>query len=105
VSVTPANRTPAPASPAARNSNAPPAGSAREAARAEPALTGNYKSYRVRPNDTIWSIAKATLGNGERWPDIYRINRDVLRDVNRLEVGMVLRLPEDAKLDAADLPQ
>ncbi|MCS6977768.1 MAG: LysM peptidoglycan-binding domain-containing protein [Gemmatales bacterium] len=57
------------------------------------------KRYRVQPNDTIWNIAKRTLGSGERWPEILRLNRDVLTDVNRLEAGMVLRLPDDARVD------
>jgi hypothetical protein len=60
------------------------------------------KRYRVQPNDTIWTIAKRTLGSGERWPEILRLNRDVLSDVNRLEVGMVLRLPDDARVDGID---
>lgn len=74
----------------------------KSAAQADWAKSGNGKRYRVRANDTIWSIAKSTLGNGERWPDILRLNRDVLRDVNQLQAGMVLRLPEDARVDASE---
>jgi LysM repeat protein len=63
------------------------------------------KPYKVRPNDTIWSIAKQTLGKGERWPEISRLNREILPDVNQLRAGMTLRLPPDAKLDTAETPQ
>jgi nucleoid-associated protein YgaU len=68
------------------------------------ALAGG-KRYQVRPNDTVWTIAKRTLGTGERWPDILRLNREVLRDVNQLQVGMILRLPDDAQVDSPDLPR
>lgn len=71
----------------------------RPASPPSPTGTSGGKRYRVRPNDTIWSIAKTTLGSGERWPEILRLNRDLLTDVNRLEAGMVLRLPDDARVD------
>lgn len=64
-----------------------------------PVNPGAYKLYRVQPNDTIWLIAKRTLGSGDRWPEILRLNRDVLRDVNQLPPGLVLRLPPDARVD------
>ncbi|MER3415925.1 MAG: hypothetical protein C4297_06905 [Gemmataceae bacterium] len=67
--------------------------------RPAPAASGGYKTYRVQPQDTIWSIAKRTLGRGERWPEIARLNRDLLPDVNRLQPGMTLRLPADAVVE------
>ncbi len=78
----------------------------KEAASADWAKSGGgEKQYRVQKDDTIWSIAKRTLGAGDRWPDILKLNRDALRDVNQLPAGMVLRLPADAKVDGANLPQ
>lgn len=70
-----------------------------------PAPSGAYKLYRVQPNDTIWMIAKRTLGSGDRWPEILRLNRDVLRDVNQLPPGLVLRLPPDARVDENTVPR
>lgn len=66
----------------------------------EPA-TGSARDprYRVREQDTIWNIAKRTLGNSERWAEIYNLNRDLLGGSTQLQVGMVLRLPADAKVD------
>jgi LysM repeat protein len=63
------------------------------------------KTYRVRTGDTLWNISKQTLGNGERWVEILRINRDVLPDINRLQDGLILRLPADAKVDTGARPQ
>jgi hypothetical protein len=83
---------------------APPANDTKPAAQADWAQSSSTKRYRVRPNDTIWSIAKSTLGHGERWPDILKLNRDVLRDVNQLQAGMVLKMPGDARVDASETP-
>jgi nucleoid-associated protein YgaU len=85
------------------NAALPPNTSAKDAAQANWAK--DTKQYRVQPNDTIWSIAKHTLGKGERWPEISRLNRDVLPDVNQLKAGMTLRLPAEAKVDTPETPQ
>lgn len=74
--------------------------STRDAARAD--WTRNTRQYRVKDRDTIWTIAQRTLGAGERWPEISRLNRDVLPDVSQLRAGMILRLPAEARVDAAD---
>jgi nucleoid-associated protein YgaU len=57
------------------------------------------KTYRVRTGDTLWNIAKQRLGNGERWAEILRMNRDVLPEISRLQDGLILKLPADAKVD------
>ncbi len=67
------------------------------------------KQYHVRAEDAgrpapLYDIARRTLGSGERWGEIARLNKDRLRDVNQLQAGMVLRLPADAKVDAAETP-
>lgn len=52
------------------------------------------KTYTVRPGDTLWSIAKKTLGDGSRWRDVYQVNRDVIgSDPNRIMPGQTLRIP------------
>lgn len=52
------------------------------------------KTYRVRAGDTFYSIAKATLGSGERWREIYKLNKDLVKgDDKGLRPGMVVKLP------------
>lgn len=33
-----------------------------------------YEDYIIGKNDTLWSIAQKTLGNGARWPEIQKLN-------------------------------
>ncbi len=67
----------------------PPAAQA-EAAAERPASPA---SYRVRPGDTLSSIAGTLLHSRGRWREIYDLNRDVLDDEDTLVAGTVIRLP------------
>ena len=69
---------------------------------AEPVLTGNEKSYRVRGNDEmVYDIAKRTLGDGLRWVEIQRLNQN-LDPRNPVPAGTELRLPANAKVDSVE---
>jgi len=51
------------------------------------------KTYTVKPGDTLWAIAKKTLGDGGRWREIYNNNTDVIgKDPNLIFPGQVLRI-------------
>ena len=51
--------------------------------------------YRVRPGDSLWDLAGTFLGDPNRWTEIFRANRELIPDPDRLAVGQVLgiRLP------------
>ena len=51
------------------------------------------KTHTVSGNDTLWHIAKRYLGNGNKWPQIYNLNRDKIKNPNKIYSGQVLRLP------------
>lgn len=54
------------------------------------------RTYVVRDNDTLYSIARRMLGDGERWRDLHRWNRKVIGpDATKLRKGMVLNLEEN----------
>ncbi|TAJ19426.1 MAG: LysM peptidoglycan-binding domain-containing protein [Planctomycetota bacterium] len=72
VKATPAS---APKTPSAAKSAAPAAGT----------------TYTVRRNESLWSIAQAQLGDGDRYTEIAALNPQI--DPKRLVVGMQLRLP------------
>lgn len=55
--------------------------------------TKQARKYLVREGDSLWKIAEQQLGDGTRYPEIVKLNADILKDEDSLDVGMVLRLP------------
>ncbi len=53
-------------------------------------------TYKVKPHDTLRSIARDTLNDNTRDREILGLNRDVIDDPNNLAVGTTLTLPQDA---------
>ncbi|WP_435922507.1 LysM peptidoglycan-binding domain-containing protein [Paenibacillus sp. DYY-L-2] len=50
--------------------------------------------YIVVPRDTLWKIAQRTLGNGDRWKEIYAVNEKVIgKNPDRLVPGQKLVIP------------
>lgn len=48
----------------------------------------------VRPGDTLWGLAGEHLGEGDRWPEIYALNRAVVgADPDLIQPAQRLRLP------------
>lgn len=50
-------------------------------------------SYTVVKGDSLWKIAKKLLGDGNRWQEIYSLNRDKISNPNRIYPGQVLTIP------------
>lgn len=50
--------------------------------------------YEIQPGDTLYSIAKKLLGNGEAWPRIAKINRASIPNANEIFPGTVISLPK-----------
>ena len=48
------------------------------------------------PNESLSSVAKRIYGptNGRRYLDIYQLNKDIIKDINVIPEGTVLKLPE-----------
>ncbi len=82
-----ARRTGDPAAPAAP---APNATAAPATAPAAPKPAGPTK-YKVVKGDSLWKIAEATYGDGEKWTEIAKLNS--LRHPNVIQVGAELELP------------
>ncbi|WP_433824913.1 LysM peptidoglycan-binding domain-containing protein [Actinoplanes sp. CA-015351] len=51
------------------------------------------KLYTVKKGDTLFDIARAQLGDGNRWPEIFRLNRDIIDNPDRIIPGQVLVIP------------
>ncbi len=51
----------------------------------------------VQRGDSLWSIAERVLGDGERWPEIFDLNRDQIADPDEIDIGWVLALPSPSE--------
>ncbi|MEM1210161.1 MAG: LysM peptidoglycan-binding domain-containing protein [Planctomycetota bacterium] len=72
-----------------------PAENRPDARRANPtqAFSGR-RTYTVEEGDTLFTIARDTLGNGERWPDLFDANRHKLDSPDTVRPGQTLTLPQ-----------
>jgi LysM repeat protein len=59
----------------------------------KPAIKSSGKEYVVKDGDSLWRIAASQLGNGSLYPEISKLNTDILKDEDNLVVGMRLKMP------------
>ena len=90
-----------PSSVAVSPANPAPAGAARGSYRQVKARTanggdGNLEGQRhiVKEGETLFSLAQHYYGNEERFVDIYRVNREVVKTPDQLTPGTVLVIPD-----------
>ncbi len=60
------------------------------------------ETYVVKKGDTLRKIAKSKLGNENAWTEIFRLNKDKLKNQDGLSIGMSLRLPAVKKSASAN---
>ena len=59
-------------------------------------------TYVVQKNDTLEKIAKKVYGNSSQWSKIYKANREIIKNPNRLYVGQKLAIPASPAGEAED---
>jgi nucleoid-associated protein YgaU len=61
------------------------------------------KTHKIREGESLIDIARVRLGNANRWPEIYRLNRKLLGDTfDSLPAGHKLELPTDSIMTRRD---
>ena len=60
---------------------------------ATPVAPGSERVHEVKAGDSLSSISKQYYGTTTRWKEIAEANKGVLKDPNKLKVGMKLRIP------------
>jgi len=51
-------------------------------------------TYKVKPGDSLWAIAKLQYGSGSKWKDIYEANKGLIGpDPNLISSGIQLVMP------------
>jgi nucleoid-associated protein YgaU len=60
---------------------------------APPSRAPRIRTTVVREGESLSDIARRELGDGSKWPKIHEANRSTLPNADRLNVGMVLKVP------------
>lgn len=58
----------------------------------------------VREGDTLWELARTYLGDPFLWPEIFRLNTDVVADPARIHPAVRLRIPVGIQSRTAGAP-
>ncbi len=53
------------------------------------------KEYTVKKGDTLSKIAKEQMGGAHRWKYLYELNKDRIKDPNKLKIGKKLIIPKE----------
>ena len=51
------------------------------------------KEYVTKKGDTLWKIAQRELGSGHRWKNIYNLNKDKIKNPDRVKPGTKILIP------------
>lgn len=53
----------------------------------------SQREYMIQKGDSLWKIAEKELGNGHRWKYLYELNKDRIKNPNKLKAGQKIIMP------------
>jgi len=59
----------------------------------ESAVKVSQKEYIIKKGDSLWKIAEKELGSGHRWKYLYELNKDRIKNSNKLKAGQKIIIP------------
>lgn len=60
---------------------------------AQEVTAAKQRTHTVKRGDTLWDLAKTYLGDAFQWPEIYRLNTDIIENPHWIYPGEVLKIP------------
>ncbi|MGP3769753.1 hypothetical protein ACTWJ8_02880 [Streptomyces sp. SDT5-1] len=76
---------------------------------ADPVVTATVRPPEGGVHDSLWRIAVRSMGDGGRWPEIYKLNRgrpqadgEALSNPDLIRPGWILQLPDNASSQRPD---
>jgi len=58
-------------------------------------VAGDDEFYIIEKGDTLWKIAEKAYGNGSKYTKIVDVNREVIKDADKIFPGQKIRIPKD----------
>ena len=56
---------------------------------------GDDEFYVIEKGDTLWEIADKAYGDGNKFKQIVEVNREVIKDADRIFPGQKIRIPKN----------
>ncbi len=56
---------------------------------------GDDEFYVIKKGDTLWEIAEQAYGNGAKYTKIVEVNREVIKNADKIFPGQKIRIPKN----------
>ncbi|QLQ31930.1 MAG: peptidoglycan-binding protein LysM [Candidatus Thiothrix singaporensis] len=58
-------------------------------------VAGDDEFYTIEKGDTLWKIAEHAYGDGSKFNKIVEVNREVIKDADKIFPGQKIRIPKN----------